>query len=230
LQLKHAADDSLAGAEVERYRKTLKFPEFEGLAQEYYASHKDEYVMHGAVDVKHVLVSSTDRTDAEAKTRIGEVAATANQHPDQFDTLVEKYSDDPSKKDNHGLIQNATGGKTVAPFAQAAAALKKPGDISPVVKTQFGYHVLMLVDHKPDRQNTYAEVHDGLIAKLRQDYVDKQVKDHTDQLRNNPLDANPDLVASLRTRFLPPDAVLPQDAEAARQKAKPADKDAAPAH
>jgi peptidyl-prolyl cis-trans isomerase C len=231
LQLKHAADDTLAGAEVDRYRKTLKFPDFEGLAQEYYASHKDEFILRGAVDVKHVLVSTKDRTDAEAKTRIGEVAAAADKHPDQFDALVEKYSDDPSKKDNHGLIQNANGGKTVVPFAQAAAALKNPGDVSPVVKTQFGYHVLMLVERKPDRQNTYAEAHEGLIAKLRQDYIDKQVKDHTDQLRNNLLDANPDLVASLRTRFLPPEAVLPQDAvETARQKAKPADKDAAPAH
>ena len=230
LRVKHATDDSLAEAQMDHFRKELKFPDFEGLAQEYYATHKDEFFVHGAIDVKHVLVSKKDRTDAEAQSRIGEVAAAAQKHPDQFDALVEKYSDDPSKKDNRGLIPNAAGGKTVAQFAQAATALKNPGDISPVVKTQFGYHVLMLVERKPDSQKTYAEVRDGLIAKLRDDYVEKQVKDHADQLRNNPLDANPELVASLRTRFLPPGTVLPQDVtEAAREAAKKA-ADKEPAH
>ncbi len=232
LRVKQAADEALAEAQMDHYRKALKFPDFEALAQEYYATHKDEFLAHGAIDVKHVLVSKKDRSDAEAKSRIDEVAAAAQKHPDQFDALVEKYSDDPSKKDNHGLIQDAAGGKTVAQFSQAATALKNPGDISPVVKTQFGYHVLLLVERKPDSQKTFAEVHDGLIAKLRQDYVEKQSKDHTDQLRNNPLDANPELVASLRTRFLPAGAVMPQEAaESARETAKKAaDKDANPAH
>jgi parvulin-like peptidyl-prolyl isomerase len=232
LRVKHAVDDSLAEAELDHFRKALKFPEFEGLAQEYYTTHKDEFFVHGAVDVKHVLVSKKGRTDAEAQSRIAEVAAAALKHPEQFDALVEKYSDDPSKTDNHGLIQDAAGGKTVAQFAQAASALKTPGEISPSIKTQFGYHVLMLVERKPDSQKTYAEAHEGLIAKLRQDYIDKQAKDHTDQLRNNPLDASPELVASLRTRFLPPGAVMPQEAgEAAREAAKKAaEKDANPAH
>jgi peptidyl-prolyl cis-trans isomerase C len=229
LQMKQAADDALAAAQMNHLRKELKFPDFDGLAQEYYVSHKDEFIVHGAINVKHVLVSNKERSDAEAKSRIGEVAAAAHAHPDQFDALVEKYSDDPSKKDNHGLIQNAAGGKTVAQFAEAATELKNPGDISPVIKTQFGYHVLRLVDRKPDVQKTYAEARDGLVAKLRVDYMEKQAKDHTDQLRNNPLDANPELVASLRTRFLPPGAVLPQDAaEAARQAA--GGKEADPAH
>jgi parvulin-like peptidyl-prolyl isomerase len=232
LRMKHAAEDSLAEAQIDHVRKELKFPDFEGLAQEYYATHKDEFFAHGAIDVKHVLIAKKEHTDAEGKALIDEVAAAAHAHPDQFDALVEKYSDDPSKKDNHGLIQNAAGGKTVEQFAQAATALKTPGEISPVIKTQFGYHVLQLVERKPDIQKTYADVRDGLIAKLRQDYADKRVKDHTDQLRNNPLDASPELVAALRTRFMPPGTVLPHEAaEAAREAAKKApDKVADPSH
>jgi parvulin-like peptidyl-prolyl isomerase len=233
LQIQLATDDTLARIDLEHFRHVLKLPDFDELAQEYYSSHKDEFVVHGAVDVKHVLVSSKDRSEAEAKARIGEVEATARAHPDQFDALVEKYSDDPSKDKNHGLIEDGASAKMAAPFAQAAAALKKPGDISPITKTEFGFHVLQLIERKPDRQKTFVDVHDDLIAKMRKDYIEKQSADHASKFRGNPLEANPDLVASLRTRFLPAGVILPEDAAKAAAEAaakKRAEKDAASAH
>jgi len=225
-QMRLASDDTLARAANERYRKSLKAPDFEQLAQEYYLGHKAEFALHGAVDVKHVLVGNKDRDDKAAKARIEEVEAAARAHPDQFDALVEKYSEDPSKKDNQGLITDAASGKTVVAFSDAAKALKKPGEISPVVKTEFGYHVLKLIERKPDGQRSFAEVHDGLVQKLRDDFIERETKDHTNQLRGKPLDANPDLVASIRTRFLPAGAKLPSELateaneEARRKKAE----------
>jgi parvulin-like peptidyl-prolyl isomerase len=217
-ELDQARDETLARVRMDQFRKDLKLPKLEALAQEYYAVHKEEFATPEAVAVKHVLVSTKERSDEDAKARIGEVSATAHAHPDQFDTLVEKYSDDPSKGKNHGLMDDATSTKMVAPFAKAAAALKKPGEISPIVKTDYGYHVLMLVSRAADKQQTFAEVHDKILAKLSQEWIDKQVKDHTDELRSQPLDANADLVASLRTRFLPAGAALPSDAAAAARE------------
>ena len=107
LQIQQATDDTLARVDTDRFRKGLKQPDFDALAHEYYLSHKDEFTVPGVVDVKHVLVSDKDRSADEAKARIGEVEAAAKAHPDQFDALIEKYSDDPSKKDNHGLIEDA---------------------------------------------------------------------------------------------------------------------------
>ena len=220
-QIRLATDDTLARAANEQYRKGLKFPDFAQLANEYYLSHKAEFAVRGAVDVKHVLVSSKERDDAAAKARINEVEAAARAHPEQFDALVEKYSDDPSKADNHGLIADAASGKTVGQFSDAAKALKKPGEISPVVKTEFGYHVLKLIERKPDTQRTFAEVKDGLMEKLRNDFIEREGKDHTNKLRGNKLDANPDLVASIRTRFLPAGAKLPSEiAEEANEEAR----------
>lgn len=220
-QINLAIDDTLARAATEHFRKSLKQPDFEALAQEYYLSHKSEFVVHGAVDVEHVLVSNKERGDTEAKARVGEVEAAARAHPDQFAALVEKYSDDQSKKDNHGLITDAASGKTVGPFAEAAKALKKPGDVSPVTKTEYGYHVLKLVARKPDTQRSLADVHDALIEKLRNDFIERQTKDHSNELRGKPLDANPDLVAAVRTRFLPAGAKLPSElAEEANQAAR----------
>ena len=212
VEIEQATDDALAREALVHYRKTLKLPDLNALAQEYYLAHKSEFVTPGVITVKHVLVANKDRSDADAKARIEEVLAEARAHPDQFDQLVEKYSDDPSKTDNHGVMENAGSSKYVPPFAEAAKALKKPAEISPVVKTQFGYHVLKLVDRKPDVQRTLAQVHDELVEKLRAEYVERETKDHVNQLRGKPLDANPDLVAAVRTRFVPQGGKLPSEA------------------
>jgi peptidyl-prolyl cis-trans isomerase C len=220
-RMQQVGEEVLAAVQIENFRKQLKVPQFDTLAQEYYTVHKEEFRVPGAVEVKHVLVSTKQRSDDEAKSRIGEVSAAAHAHPDQFDALVEKYSDDPSMKDNHGLIPDAASTKMVAPFAKAAAALKTPGEISPIVKTDYGYHVLKLVSRAPDKQQTFAEAKPKLVVKLRQEWIDKQVKDYTDNLRGQSLDANPELVASLRDRYVPQGTVMPTDAaEQARQEPK----------
>lgn len=218
-QIQSAIEDTLARVQLQHFRATLKKPDFSELAQEYYRAHMDEFVTRGEVNVKHVLVSDKDRTDAEAKARIDKVEAEARAHPEQFDELVKQYSDDPSKADNHGLIKDAASSRMAEPFAKAAAALKKPGQISPIVKTQFGYHVLKLVSRQPDHQKAYAEVRDELILKLKNNWVDTQVTEYTGHLRGQPLKADPELVASLRTRYLKQGQMSPEEAiENAEQK------------
>ena len=226
-EIQLATEDTLAGAQMEQYKAGLKLPDFDQLAREYYLAHKSDFVTPGVVQVKHVLVSDKDRSDDEAKARIGEVEASARAHPDQFDALVEKYSDDPSAKDNHGLIDDAGTGKMVAPFAKAAEALKNPGDISPIVKTKFGYHVLKLIAHTSDKQKSFDEIRGPLMQKLRSDWIDQRVAQYTGDLRGKPLQASPDLVASLRTRYLPAGMQTPEmaqkaeNAAAAKQAAEP---------
>jgi len=210
-EMAQSADDVLARADMDHFRKSLTPPSFENLAKEYYVAHKSEFLVPGTINVKHVLVSNKERSEDEAKARIAEVETAAKANPEQFDALVEKYSDDPSKSDNQGLMEDAGSSKYVPPFVEAAKALKKPGQISPPVKTQFGYHVLKLVEHKPDVQRTFAQAHDELVAKLRNEYLDRQVADHMAQKRNQPIDADADLVAAVRTRFLPPGAALPSE-------------------
>lgn len=219
-QIRQAVDDTLARVELQHYRDNLKLPQFDELAREYYLTHKDEFVKPGKVDVKHVLVSTKERGDEEAKAIIGKVEATARAHPDQFDALIAKYSDDPSAKDNHGLIADAASGNMVAPFAKAAGALSKPGQISPIVKTQYGYHVLKLISRQPDHQQSFDEIRKNLVKRLKSNWIDKQVTEFTGEMRGNALHANPELVASLRTRYLAPGEELPSEQAAAMDAAK----------
>lgn len=202
-QIQLAIDDTLSRVQTDHYRSTLKLPDFEELAKEYYGAHQDEFVDKGDVVVEHVLISDKTRSEADAKAKIGEVEALARAHPEQFESLVEEYSEDPSKEKNHGKIEKAGSSRMVHPFAAAANALKKPGDISPIVKTEYGFHVLKLIERKPDTQKSFADVHDELIAKMRANYIDTQMTQYTGDLRGNPLQANPDVIASLRTRYMP---------------------------
>jgi len=192
-QIDIAVDEVLSKQRLINMRETATVPDLSELAQEQYIAHKEKYITPGTLNVKHVLISDKSRSEEEAKAIADTVDKEAKAAPDKFDELVEKYSDDPSKASNKGL--------------------KKPGDISPVIKTKLGFHVLKLVSRTPDQQKKFADVRDQIVAQLRDEYVDKAVKEHTDALKNLPLDANQDLVASLRSRYgslqTPPEATAP---------------------
>jgi len=153
------------------------------------------------LNVKHVLISTKERGEDEAKAIADTVEKEAKAHPDQFDALVEKYSEDPSKTANKGLMTDAGSNRYMPAFSDAAKALKKPGDISPIVKTKYGFHIIKLVERTAEHQQTFADVREQVVEQLRAEFIEKALKNFTDTLRNLPVDANPELVASLRTRY-----------------------------
>jgi peptidyl-prolyl cis-trans isomerase C len=196
-----ATDEALAKIRMRHFRDEIKVPNLSALAKEEYLGHKEKYVVPELIEVKQVLVSADSRSEEAARKIAEDVEQKAMEHPDQFDALVDQYSDDPYKKSSHGIVTDAGNSKSTPEFGEAARALKKPGEISPVFKTRLGYHVLKLERRTTPRQKTFAEVQDEILARLRDEYIQKTVRGHTDALRNKQLDANPDLVASLRTRY-----------------------------
>ena len=200
-QIKIATEEILGNARVTQLREEVKLPDFDQLAREQYLGHKEKYVKPGQLDVEQILISIEKHTDADAKALAEDVHEQAVAHPDQFEALVEKYSDDPSKAQNHGLITDAGSKRYVAQFSTAAMALKVPGEISPVVKTKFGYHVLKLIKRTSDEPLKFDAAKAEIIEDLRTTYIDKSVTTHTDEVRNRHIDANPDVVASLRERY-----------------------------
>ena len=114
---------------------------------------------------------------------------------------VAQYSDDLSKEANQGLMHDAGSSRYVPEFATAAKALAKPDDISKPIKTKFGFHILQLVAKEPAKPRSFDEVKDEIRAKLSKEYVEKQVSTRMDTIRNQPIDANQELVESLRKRY-----------------------------
>lgn len=200
-QIELATTEVLSRARMQDIKAGLKLPDFEERAKEEYIGHKDLYVTPGELTVQHILISTKSHDDADAKALAETVAKEAKAHPDQFDALVEKYSEDDSKATNKGVMKGVTKASYVASFVDASKALKKPGDISAPVRTKYGYHVIKLVSSTPDKQQTFAQVHDRIVEQLKADYINKNVQKHVDELRNQHIDANQALVESLRTRY-----------------------------
>jgi peptidyl-prolyl cis-trans isomerase NIMA-interacting 1 len=101
------------------------------------------------VAASHVLIQykgsmrsapTVTRSKEEAKKLAGEVLAKAKKGQD-FAGLAKQYSDEPGAKDRAGALGKFGKGQMVKPFSDAAFALK-PGEISAVVETDFGFHVI----------------------------------------------------------------------------------------
>lgn len=200
-QIDLATDDVLGKARMEQVRKDVKIPNLEQMAKEDYIAHKEKYRTAATLDVMHVLIGTKTRSEEEAKQLAEQVDKEAKADPAHFDSLVEKYSDDPSKVANNGLMTGVENGGYAPEFVAASKGLAAVGDVSAPVKTRFGYHVIKLVKRAPAHQRSFDEVKDEILARLRREYVEKYVKNYADGIRNRPMDANADVVASLRARF-----------------------------
>lgn len=88
------------------------------------------------ITVRHILVEKED-TAKEVEKKLKDGA--------KFEDLAKEYSTDTSTKNNGGLLPAFGPGKMDAAFEKAAYALKKKGDISAPVKSQYGYHVIEMV-------------------------------------------------------------------------------------
>jgi hypothetical protein len=116
--------------------------------QQLYEQDKTQFTQ---LHVEHILVD----TQAEAE-RIAERAT-----PQNFGALAKKYSIDPSAKQNAGDLGTVSASQLDQAFVAAALALK-PGEISPPVQTQFGWHVILLVD--PPQVTPFEQVRDQLMT------------------------------------------------------------------
>lgn len=200
-RIAYARNQVLSRERISAYEASLKIPSMEAAAKEQYLAHKADYAIPETVDVQHILVSEKGRTDADAKALAEKIRAEAVANPDGFDKLVEKYSDDPSKVNNNGQIREATSDRLVKEFSTAAKKLTTVGEISPVVKTQYGYHILKLVRKAPARQQDFAAVKDQLVAQLKENYVAEQRKAFLAKLDESTPNVNQQGMEALQQRY-----------------------------
>ena len=123
----------------------------DGLRQAY----EDSAVDHTILQVDHILVE----TEEEARTIHEQVTAPGSTRED-FLTLAEQESIDPSAAENRGSLPSTPASQFVPEFAEAAMALS-PGGISEPVQTEFGWHVIRLEDAQV---TPFDEVRDDLLA------------------------------------------------------------------
>ncbi len=145
-------------------------------AQQFYEGHKDQFTEPEQVRASHILVMvQSDATQEEkdaARKKIEDILLQVKAGGD-FAELAKKYSDCPSKEMG-GDLGSFGQGEVVKPFEDAAFALRE-GEISDIVETQFGYHIIKVTGKKPHRQIPYSEVHDQITQSLFQQKANTEV-------------------------------------------------------
>ena len=121
----------------------------------------------------------TPEEKAEAKKKAEKVLAEVKKPDADFAALAKQNSDCPSKERGGDLGFFPRKGAMVEEFSTAAFALKK-GEISGIVETQFGYHIIKLTDLK---QPTLADVTPEVRERLSRQKIGDEVSKYTEQLR-----------------------------------------------
>jgi peptidyl-prolyl cis-trans isomerase D len=137
--------------------------------QAYYTAHQADYKTPEQVKTRHILIAvakgADARTDAAAKAKAEDILKQVKAGGN-FADLARKYSEDPGSKDTGGeLPLIATSGLDPA-YGQAAMALS-PGQTSPVVRSQFGYHIIQTEEKTTASVKPLAEVKPQIMAQLQ---------------------------------------------------------------
>jgi peptidyl-prolyl cis-trans isomerase C len=155
--------------------------------KKYYDSHKDEFKTPEMVRVRHILIKvdeSAPEKDKKAAKKKAEGILKKIRSGEDFAKLAEEVSDDPGSKQKGGELGFFPRGRMVKSFEDAAFTLK-PGEVSGLVKTQYGYHIIETEEKKAAAIKPFDEVKENIRQKLIQDqtrskvvaFIDKAMKD-----------------------------------------------------
>lgn len=140
-----------------------------------YNNNIEQYSTPEQVRASHILLKTEGKDDAAVKAQAEQILKQARAGAD-FAELAKKYSEDDSNKANGGDLDYFGRGRMVPEFDQVAFSLE-PGAISDVVKTQFGYHIIKLVDKKAATTRPLADVRQQLQDQLAYEKAQAQASD-----------------------------------------------------
>lgn len=152
--------DALLAAEM----GNLQITETE--AKTYYDEHPQEFERPEMVTASHILLRTEGKTEeekAEIRKKMEGILERARAGED-FSALAKEYSEDPGSKDRGGEYTFPRG-QMVKSFEDAAFSLEN-GQISDIIETPYGYHIIKRTDHKDAGTQSFDEVKTDLIERL----------------------------------------------------------------
>ena len=138
--------------------------------QQYYTQNQQLYRVDPQVKVRHILISVDPNggpgADAAAKAKAQDILNQLRKdNGKNFADLAKKYSDDPGSKDQGGELGWIKHGTTVAEFDQTAFA-QQPGQISDLVRSRFGYHIIQTEEKQDAHVKSLDEVKASIVDTL----------------------------------------------------------------
>ncbi|MGE3841777.1 MAG: peptidyl-prolyl cis-trans isomerase [Vicinamibacterales bacterium] len=137
--------------------------------ESYYNTNIDQFSTGEQVRASHILIKAEGRSDADAQKLAQEVLAKVRAGGD-FAALATQYSEDEGSKVKGGDLDFFPRGRMVPEFDQVAFSMQ-PGIVSDLVKTQFGYHIIKLMERKPSTVQPIDGVRDQITELVKNERV-----------------------------------------------------------
>lgn len=135
----------------------------------------------------HILITAPRAASAaereQAKTKATELLAAVTKAPDTFADVARKNSQDPGSAPNGGDLDFFARGAMVKPFEDAAFNMKKD-DVSEVVESEFGYHIIKLTDVKAPKQRSFEEMKPDLENDVKKQQAQKKFAETAEAFTN----------------------------------------------
>ena len=135
----------------------------------------------------HILINASKDAPADARTqakaKAEELLAQVRKAPGSFAEIAKKESQDPGSAPSGGDLGFFGRGAMVKPFEDAVFSMKK-GEISDVVETDFGFHIILLSDIKTPRQPSFEELRPSLEAELKQQQAQRKFAEVAEAFAN----------------------------------------------
>ncbi|AJP57772.1 hypothetical protein UC34_13855 [Pandoraea vervacti] len=154
-----------------------------------YNDNLKQYTTQEERRASHILIASpadaSPADHAKAKAKADAILAQIKKNPGDFAKLASENSEDPGSKANGGDLGFFARDAMVKPFADAAFSLKSEGEISDVVKSDFGYHIIKLTGIKAAQTKSFDDVKAQLADQYRQQEAAKGYAKLADQFTNS---------------------------------------------
>lgn len=176
--LRRAANQVLTRELLESVRATIVVPDLQPLAKQYYDAHIEEFTLPERRRASHILVKPKDG-DQEMARRLANEYRLAVRGGEDFSGWAKVHSDDSASAAKGGDLGWVKRGTMVPAFETALFAIEKPGDISEIVETNYGFHIIRLHNVESAKVKPYDEVKEAIVSRLAADYV----RDHLETWR-----------------------------------------------
>jgi len=179
------------GILVEKYVREKLVPSVkisDDEVRKYYDGNRPQFAVPEAVHVRHILIkvepgaAQADRQKAKAK---AEELLKKAQGGEDFGQLASQNSDDPGSKGRGGDLGFVERGKTPPAFEKAVFALAKPGDLSGVVETQVGYHIVQLGERRQPSVLEFEQVRERIGHVLQERRALETLRGRVQSLRSS---------------------------------------------
>ena len=150
----------------------------------YYDSNPDSFKQPEQIRASHILIKvdpgAEELRKVEARKKLEKIQEKVQKGED-FAVIAKEFSEGPSSTKG-GDLGYFGRGQRVKPFEEAAFTLR-PGEVSDIVETEYGYHLIKVIDRKPETTIAYEDIKDRLEHHLKQEKVQRELSLYVERLK-----------------------------------------------